>query len=56
MPTAIVRRVLLVVPNVVLLTTLLFRSVFSLPGTAVEMMPGGSRPRATRSCRVARGA
>ena len=36
MLTAIVRRVLLVIPNIVLLTALLFWSVFSLLGT-----PGG---------------
>ena len=42
MLTAIVRRVLLVIPNIILLTALLFWSVFSLRGTAVEMMPRSS--------------
>ena len=40
MLTAIVRRVLLVIPNIILLTALLFWSVFSLLGTPVDMMLG----------------
>ena len=47
MLTAIVRRVLLVVPNIVLLTALLFWSVFSLLGTPVEMMLGRDADPAT---------
>ena len=47
MLTAIVRRVLLVIPNIVLLTALLFWSVFSLLGTPVEMMLGRDADPAT---------
>ena len=47
MLTAILRRVLLVVPNIVLLTALLFWSVFSLLGTPVEMMLGRDADPAT---------
>ena len=47
MLTAILRRVLLVIPNVVLLTALLFWSVFSLLGTPVEMMLGRDADPAT---------
>ena len=47
MLTAIVRRVLLVIPNLVLLTALLFWSVFSLLGTPVEMMLGRDADPAT---------
>ena len=45
--TAILRRVLLVIPNIVLLTALLFWSVFSLLGTPVEMMLGRDADPAT---------
>ena len=54
MLTAIVRRVLLVVPNVVLLTALLFWSVFSLLGTPVEMMLGRDADPATIAALEAR--
>ena len=47
MLTAILRRVLLVIPNIVLLTALLFWSVFSLLGTPVEMMLGRDADPAT---------
>ena len=47
MLTAIVRRVLLVIPNIFLLTALLFWSVFSLLGTPVEMMLGRDADPAT---------
>ena len=47
MLTAIVRRVLLVIPNIFLLTALLFWSVFSLLGTPVEMMLGRDADTAT---------
>ena len=47
MLTAIVRRVLLVIPNIILLTALLFWSVFSLLGTPVEMMLGRDADPAT---------
>ena len=47
MLTAIVRRVLLVFPNIVLLTALLFWSVFSLLGTPVAMMLGRDADPAT---------
>ncbi len=47
MLTAIIRRVLLVIPNIVLLTALLFWSVFSLLGTPVEMMLGRDADPAT---------
>ena len=47
MLTAIVRRALLVIPNIVLLTALLFWSVFSLLGTPVEMMLGRDADPAT---------
>ena len=47
MLTAIVRRVLLVIPNILLLTALLFWSVFSLLGTPVEMMLGRDADPAT---------
>jgi peptide/nickel transport system permease protein len=40
MLTAIVRRVLLVIPNIVLLTLILFWSVFELLGTPITMMLG----------------
>ena len=47
MLTAILRRVLLVIPNIVALTALLFWSVFSLLGTPVEMMLGRDADPAT---------
>ena len=54
MLTAVARRVLLVVPNVVLLTALLFWSVFSLLGTPVEMMLGRDADPATIAALEAR--
>lgn len=47
MLTAIVRRILLVIPNIILLTALLFWSVFSLLGTPVDMMLGRDADPAT---------
>ena len=47
MLTAVVRRVLLVIPNIILLTALLFWSVFSLLGTPVTMMLGRDADPAT---------
>ncbi|MBS38710.1 MAG: peptide ABC transporter [Thiotrichales bacterium] len=47
MLTAIIRRVILVVPNIFLLTLILFWSVFSLLGTPVEMMLGRDADIAT---------
>ena len=43
----VMRRVLLVIPNVVLLTALLFWGVFSLLGTPVGMMLGEDADAAT---------
>lgn len=54
MLTAVARRVLLVIPNVVLLTALLFWSVFSLLGTPVEMMLGRDADPATIAALEAR--
>lgn len=51
---AVARRILLVVPNVVLLTALLFWSVFSLLGTPVEMMLGRDADPATIAALEAR--